>query len=362
MKNTAEALRVLYLYAGSRKMFYEKWKQGVVPDTQLLGLNYMEQLGINAEFIEWRLPEFLRRVSFNLVHLPYIFAIKRYDIIFLCAGLPLVFLAKYILQWNKPRFVIYNTFLANALKRNRRGISGFITRKAIKNLGMIVCTARAQIQPLIDEGFAPEKIKFVPIGIDAKYFAHFSVPDVDRLQTSGTERSRYILSVGRDLGRDYKTLFEAVKNLSVKVIVATKPEAIAGLIIPNNVEICFNVPYEKMLALYRDALFVITPLKAVDNPSGSETSGQYGYLEPMATGKAVIATDKSVVRDYIEHEKTGLLVPPENHAALRAAIQRLLAEPRLAMRLGRMAQQKVLAEFTSEHWARSLSEIFKSLA
>ncbi|MDP3661676.1 MAG: glycosyltransferase family 4 protein, partial [bacterium] len=94
---------------------------------------------------------------------------------------------------------------------------------------------------------------------------------------------------------------------------------------------------------------------------GSETSGQYGYLEPMAAGKAVIATDKPVVRDYIEHDKTGLLVPPENARALRAAIEKLLAEPRLAMRLGRMAQQKVLAEFTSEHWARSLAEIFKSL-
>jgi glycosyltransferase involved in cell wall biosynthesis len=347
-------MRVLYLYAGARKEFYEKWKRGLMPDTQLLGLNYMKKLGIDAGFVEWRLPEFLRKISFNLVHLPYIFAIKKYDIVFICAGLPLVFLAKYILRWKKPRFVIYNTFLANALARNPRGITGFITRKTIENLDIIICTARSQIQPLINAGIAPEKIKFVPIGIDAQKFY---------MSGSSDSRVSYILSVGRDLGRDYKTLFEAVHGLDVKVIVATKREAIEGLTPPPNVEVRFNVPYEEMPALYTGAMFVVTPLKRADSASGSETSGQYGYLEPMAAGKAVITTDKPTVRDYIENEKTGILVPPENPAALRAAIQRLIGstvEP-IRKTLGMQAQKAVLENFTSEKWARSLAEIFKKM-
>jgi len=347
-------MKVLYLYAGTRKEFYEKWKRGLVPDTQLLGLNYMKDLGIDAEFIEWRLPEFLRKINFNIVHLPYIFGIKKYDVVFICAGLPLVFLAKYILRWKKPRFVIYNTYLANALARNSRGLFGFITRKAIENLDVIICTARSQIKPLINAGIAPEKIKFVQIGIDAKKF----------VSESNTLRNSYILSVGRDLGRDYKTLFEAVRGLDVKVIVATKPEAIVGLTPPPNVEVRFHVPYEDMPALYANALFVVTPLKSADNPNGSETSGQYGYLEPMAAGKAVIATDKQTVRDYIENEKTGILVPPENSTVLREAINRLsdpTVEP-FRKTLGAQAQKAVLENFTSERWARTLAEIFKSVA
>ncbi|OHA27726.1 MAG: hypothetical protein A3C08_03145 [Candidatus Taylorbacteria bacterium RIFCSPHIGHO2_02_FULL_47_18] len=347
-------MRVLYLYAGSRKAFYEKWERGEVPDTQLLGLNYMERFGIDAKFIEWRLPEFLRRISFNLVHLPYIFAIKKYDIVFICAGLPLVFIAKKILHWKNPRFVIYNTYLANALRRHPRGVLHWFNKKAIEGLDVIVCTARTQMPPLIEAGIASEKIKFVPIGIDARKF----------VGARGTDRvfqSDYILSVGRDLGRDYKTLFDAVRDLPVKVIVATKTEAIAGLIVPPNVEVRFNVPYEEMPALYHNALFVVTPLKSTNNSIGSETSGQYGYLEPMAACKAVIATDKPVVRDYIENEKTGLLVQPENPAALRAAIERLLRDKQFGNQLGNTAQVYVLVHFTSERWARSLSEIFKSL-
>lgn len=384
--------RVLYLYAGSRKAFYEKWTRGEVPDTQLLGLNYMKQFGVDAEFIEWHLSELLRRVNFNLVHLPYIFAIRKYDIVFMNAGLPLVFLTKYILRWKKPRFVIYNTYLANALKRHPRGVLHWLNKKAIEGLDTIVCTARSQMQPLIDAGIAREKIIFVPIGIHAKRFAELEklplerpgkIPSEDFSLIRSPRSSlaplgspwplgsspsfsrnfsrNYILSVGRDLGRDYKTLFEAVRDLPVKMVVATKPEAVAGLTIPSNVEIRFHVPYEAMPALYAGALFVITPLKSADNPSGSETSGQYGYLEPMAAGKAVIATDKDTVRDYIEHEKTGLLVPSENAEVLRTAIKRLLVDEPLRARLGNAAQQSVLANFTSERWARSLAEIFKSL-
>ena len=348
MNNNDKRVRVLYLYAGSRKEFYDKWKHGTVPDTQLLGLNYMEQFGIDAEFIEWRLPEFLRRISFNLVHLPYIFAIKKYDIVFICAGLPLVSLAKKILRWKSPQFVIYNTYLTNALRRRHSGFLHWFNKKAIEGLDVIVCTARTQIQPLIEAGIASEKIVFRHIGIDAESF-----------QTSGV--GNYILSVGRDLGRDYKTLFEAVRGLPVKLVVATKPEAIVGLNVPPNVEVHFNVPYEEMPALYRGALLVITPLKAADNTSGSETSGQYGYLEPMAACKAVIVSDKPVVRDYIENEKTGLLVPPENPAALRAAIERLTDDEQLRSRLGTAAQVSVLTNFTSERWALALAEIFKSL-
>lgn len=347
-------MRVLFLYAGSRKAFYEKWKRGEVPDTQLLGLNYMEQFGVDAECIEWRIPEFLRRISFNLVHLPYIFAIKKYEVVFLCAGLPLVFLAKYVLRWKNPKFVIYNTYLSNALKRHPRGVLHWFNKKAIEGLDMIVCTARAQIQPLIDAGIAPEKIVFRHIGIDAKSFLH-------PMLVGGKHRVPYILSVGRDLGRDYKTLFEAVRGLDVKVVVATKPEAIVGLAVPPNVEIRFHIPYEEMPALYRGALFVVTPLKSSDNPDGSETSGQYGYLEPMAASKAVIVSDKPVVRDYIEHEKTGLLVQPDDARALRAEIERLIADETLRNHLGVDAQQSVLAKFTSEQWALSLAKIFKSL-
>jgi glycosyltransferase involved in cell wall biosynthesis len=360
--------KVLYLYAGARRKFFEQWQKGLVPDTQLLGLNHLKKFGVNANFVEWSFCEWLRRINFNLVHLPYILLIKKYDVVFICAGLPLVFLAKWILRWKKPKFVIYNTYLTNALTRNRRGLSGFIIRKAIENLDVIICTAKDQVKFLIDAGFNPKKIIYQPIGIDAAAVGmsekkHVEDDDLRACANNhaNSDSDSYILSVGRDLGRDYQTLFEAVKNLPIKVKVATKPETVAGLQPPDNVEILYHVPYEEMPLLYRRALFAVVPLRDTNDPKGSDTSGQYGYLEPMAAGKAVIVSDKSVVRDYIENNRDGILVPPQNPEALRAAIKNLLQNPSRATTLGATARRKVREKFTSEKFAEKLAEIFKTV-
>lgn len=347
--------KVLYLYAGSRQKFYEDWKHGLVADTQLLGLNYMEKLGIDATFIEWTFAEKLRRISFNLVHIPYIWAIRRFDIVFICAGLPLVFLAKYILRFNKPKFVIYNTYLTNALKRHPSGIINFINRKTIQGIDRVVCTARFQEKFLIEQGFDRSKIIFRHIGIDAKRFYEESK------HYTNTESEPYIVSVGRDPGRDYKTLFDAVRGLPVKVKVATKPSVVAGLDIPPNVEVIYNVPYEEMPAFYNKALFAVVPLRDAEDPKGSDTSGQYGFLEPMAAGKAVIVSDKETVRDYLLHEKNSLLVKLGNSILLRSAIEKLLSDLELRKQLAKEGQKDVMEKFTSERFAQSLAEIFKSL-
>lgn len=56
-------------------------------------------------------------------------------------------------------------------------------------------------------------------------------------------------------------------------------------------------------------------------------------LEAMATGIPVVATDVGGVRDLVRHEETGLLVPPEEPAALAAALVRVLGDRPTATRL-----------------------------
>lgn len=349
--------KVLYLYAGSRKEFYHKYTLGLTPDTQLLGLNYMDKFSVDAEFAEFRLAEFLRKINFNLVHLPYLFKIKNYDVVFICAGLPLVFLAKYILRWKKPRFVIYNTYLNNALKRNPRGLNHFIIKKAIENIDVIVCTAKSQYDFLLAQGFDKNKVEYHPIGIDGEKFFEVSKNIVEK-----ENQEKYIASAGRDLGRDYKTLFESIKDLPIKLKVATKAKAIEGLVIPKNVEILLNIPYEKMPKFYADSLFVVTPLGGEKSMSGSDTSGQYGYLEPMAAGKLVIVADRGTVDDYITHDVDGYIVPSGNPEALRKAILFFLENPDKAREIGQAAQKKVREKFTSQQFAECLARIFKRLS
>jgi glycosyltransferase involved in cell wall biosynthesis len=61
--------------------------------------------------------------------------------------------------------------------------------------------------------------------------------------------------------------------------------------------------------------------------------------EAMAWGRPVVASDVGGLRDAIEDEVTGLLVPPGDIQALRSAIERLLGDPELRARLGAAARE-----------------------
>ena len=63
--------------------------------------------------------------------------------------------------------------------------------------------------------------------------------------------------------------------------------------------------------------------------------------EAMAHGRAVVASAVGGLTELVEHEVTGLLVPPRDPPALRAAIDRLLADSDLRARLGAEGRRRV---------------------
>lgn len=63
--------------------------------------------------------------------------------------------------------------------------------------------------------------------------------------------------------------------------------------------------------------------------------------EAMARGRAVVATAVGGLPDMVVDGETGLLVPPGDPPALRAAIERLLADEQLRHRLGVAARERI---------------------
>jgi glycosyltransferase involved in cell wall biosynthesis/SAM-dependent methyltransferase len=87
-------------------------------------------------------------------------------------------------------------------------------------------------------------------------------------------------------------------------------------------------------------------------PSRSEGFGVV-CAEAMAHGKPVVASAVGGLVNLVEHERTGLLVPPRDPEALRAALDRLLADRELRLRLGEAGREKIIAGYS---WDKVVGE------
>jgi glycosyltransferase involved in cell wall biosynthesis len=71
-------------------------------------------------------------------------------------------------------------------------------------------------------------------------------------------------------------------------------------------------------------------------------------LEAQAAGKPVVGTSATGIIDVVTNEETGLLAPVGDVPALGAAMERLLNDKRLAVRLGLAGQERVRRKFQQE--------------
>jgi glycosyltransferase involved in cell wall biosynthesis len=93
------------------------------------------------------------------------------------------------------------------------------------------------------------------------------------------------------------------------------------------------VPHEELERLYDRAAVVVLPSYREGLP--------LCVLEAMAHGRPVVATAVGGIPELVEDGVTGFLVEPGDVTGLRAAIERLLADPVLRKRMGRAARTRV---------------------
>jgi glycosyltransferase involved in cell wall biosynthesis len=178
----------------------------------------------------------------------------------------------------------------------------------------------------------PRKVIFCTGRVDQKFY------------TPMDATADMIVSVGREM-RDYVTLIRAIRDLPVRCHIAitvipgvkdawmTEIEKEGSL--PEHISVGTK-NFVELRALYARAKFVVTPLIPTDTDNGITS-----LLEAMAMGKAVICTRTEGQRDIVTDGVNGILVPPFDPTALRAAIDHLLAHPEEAARLGKAGRMLV---------------------
>jgi glycosyltransferase involved in cell wall biosynthesis len=84
-------------------------------------------------------------------------------------------------------------------------------------------------------------------------------------------------------------------------------------------------------------------------------------LEAMLAGKPVVASATGALPDLVAHERTGLLVPPNDPAALAAALERLARDRALRERLGQAGREAARAGRGAGLAARKVEALYERM-
>jgi glycosyltransferase involved in cell wall biosynthesis len=200
---------------------------------------------------------------------------------------------------------------------------------------------------LIARGVAPERITFIPNGLDHELYR-----PAERMP------GPLILSLGRvETYKRIDVVVDAMPQVlatlpSARLVIVGRGDALAALErqvarlgIAHAVEFRGFVDEREKVALYQSArLFV--------NPSEKEGWG-LTVLEAAACGVPSVASDSPGLRDSVRDDETGVLVSHGDAAACAAALTRLLTDDTVWQRL-RMGALAWAARFT---WDGVVDEI-----
>ncbi len=231
---------------------------------------------------------------------------------------------------------------------------------------------REQAQTVLRElGLDPlaEQVKVVPLGTDPEQFR----PGIDTRDVRARYRlnggsSTWVLTVARL--EPYKGVDTALKavaecrraGLDVNYLVVGAGKRRAAytrlaeeLGIADVVRFVGNVPDQDLPALFNVAVAYIGVSRRAD---GTRVEGfGVALAEASACGLPVIAGKSGGLAEAVHDGETGLVVDPEQPAAVAAALKRLLEDQLLARRLGQGGRKAIETYYNWDRVIRDLRDI-----
>ena len=203
------------------------------------------------------------------------------------------------------------------------------------------------------------KVMMLPLGVDVEAFRPRDAP-----RRNPSEPFR-LLSVGRlSPPKGYPILLEAVallrehgRNVTLTLVGAgplrtTLEELIAIRGLKDFVRLAGACNHDRVVDYYDSSDAFVLPSFLEGLP--------VVLMEAMAMELPCVATWIAGVPEIIEDDLEGLLVPPASATAIADAVERLMADPEAARRLGIAARRKVVAEYHLGRNVERLAEEFRA--
>lgn len=237
--------------------------------------------------------------------------------------------------------------------------------RRIQNLSGVVLANATPIRDALiaDDGFAPEKLRVIHNGVDTERFRH-----------ARRDRDRFFP------GTQHQTLVVLVGNMHTDVkghpwLIAAAPAVLRefpqtqfifagdGVAKPEFQEQVAKLGMQSnftFLGRRGDIPDVLASCDIAVLPSRAEGLPN-AVLEYMAAGLPTVASRVGGNAELVEDGVTGLLVPPENSAALAAALLRLLKDPELARRMAASGQKIAVENYSFDRLIREVDSLYTEL-
>ncbi len=219
---------------------------------------------------------------------------------------------------------------------------------------------------LIEAGVEPGHVTIVPSGVDAARFRPATAAE------RADARARLAIAAG-DLAvgsvgmleerKGHRYLLEAIamrkREGSPPIICAMAGDgSLAGELKARAAELGISAQL-RWLGMMPEPRAVLDALDVFVFPSLNEGLG-VAMLEAMACGLAVVASRVGGVIDVIEENRSGILAPPADAAAIAGAIARLTDEPARRAALGAAARERVVGQFSISAMARNTLALYRA--
>lgn len=206
-----------------------------------------------------------------------------------------------------------------------------------------------------------DKVSVIPIGLDK---TTYPTPTPERL---GYWRDnlgpKFFLFVG--VLRYYKglhILIEAAQGTDYPIVIVgagpieAELKAQAAQLGLRNIHFLGQLPDEDKVALLTLCYGVVFP-----SHLRSEAFG-ISLLEGAMYGKPMISSEIGTGTTFINiADETGLVVPPNDHLALKQAMQYLWEHPQQAAEMGKRAEERYWTHFTADQMVQSYVELYDDL-
>ncbi|MHB1929803.1 MAG: glycosyltransferase [Acidimicrobiales bacterium] len=240
-----------------------------------------------------------------------------------------------------------------------------LARKAAAASFVLACSRSAADYLSAAAGPAAAKVVLAPHGVDTDRFCPA------RNEPSPGTGTLQVLAVGRlTPKKGYPVLLEALALLDAaghrvccRVVGSGEQRdelqaIVAALGLGERVELIGSRTQEEVAALCRSAAVFVQASVVLDN--GDRDGIPNALLEAMASGLAVVGSAVGGIPEVVEHEVTGLLVPPSDPAALAAAIAGLDDDRVALARLGAAARSHVVLNLSRRALVGSIVPLFAS--